>query len=253
MKARPAATYSRWRRAAATARDLTPGITSSASNITWPRNSKQLYFTEHFDGGSAVSQLDPASGQMERLWQGDESINPPFDDNGISMTVDGKSSVVIRNSWQKPPEIWAGRIGDWKPVTQENSQRKPLWGEAKSLHWTSDGFRVQGWLLYPSNFDASKKYPMVVAVHGGPASSLKPAWPRPGFNPDAALAAGLFRAAAQSARQLRTGREVRHGQRARFRRRRSARHPGGRGGSRPHRADRRRSAWASPAGATAAS
>ena len=43
------------------ARDLTPGMASSASNITWPRNSRQLYFTEHFDGGSAISQLDPAT------------------------------------------------------------------------------------------------------------------------------------------------------------------------------------------------
>jgi dipeptidyl aminopeptidase/acylaminoacyl peptidase len=175
-----------------TARNLTPGMTSSASNITWPRNSRQLYFTEHFDGGSAISSLDPATGQIERMWQGDESINPPFDDSGISMTADGKSSVVIRHSWQKPPEIWAGRIGDWKAVTHENSQRKPLWGEAKNLHWMSDGFRVQGWLLYPSQFDASKKYPMVVAVHGGPASSLKPAWPRPGFNPTLLSQQGYF-------------------------------------------------------------
>jgi dipeptidyl aminopeptidase/acylaminoacyl peptidase len=173
-------------------RNLTAGMGSSASNITWPKNSNRLYFTEHFDGGSAISQLDPASGQVERLWQGDESINPPFDDNGISMTADGKSSTVIRHSWQKPPEIWAGRIGDWKPVTHENSQRKPLWGEAKSLHWTSDGFRVQGWLLYPSQFDPSKKYPMVVAVHGGPASSLKPAWPRPGYNPTLLSQQGYF-------------------------------------------------------------
>jgi len=175
-----------------TPRNLTPGMASSASNLTWPRNSKQLYFTEHFDGGSAISQIDPASGQVERLWQGDESINPPFDDNGISMTADGKSSVVILHSWRKPPEIWAGRIGDWKAVTHENSQRKPLWGEAKSLHWSSDGFRVQGWLLYPSQFDPGKKYPMVVAVHGGPASSLKPAWPRPGFNPTLLSQQGYF-------------------------------------------------------------
>ena len=70
--------------------------------------------------------------------------------------------------------------------------RKPLWGEAKSLHWTNDGFRIQGWLLYPSGFDASRKYPMVVAVHGGPASSLKPAWPRPGYNPALLSQQGYF-------------------------------------------------------------
>jgi dipeptidyl aminopeptidase/acylaminoacyl peptidase len=174
------------------AKNLTPGMNSSASNITWPRNSTKFYFTQHSDGGSAISQLDPATGQIERLWQGDESINPPFDDSGISMTADGKSSAIIRHSWQKPPEIWAGRIGDWKAVTRENSQRKALWGEPKSLHWTSGGFGVQGWLLYPSRFDASKKYPMVVAVHGGPASSVKPSWPRPGFNPTLLSQQGYF-------------------------------------------------------------
>jgi len=174
------------------ARDLTPGMTSSASNITWPKNSKQLYFTEHFDGGSAISQLDAASGQTERLWQGDESINPPFDDRGISMSDDGKASVVIRHSFAAPPEIWSGRIGEWKAVTQENRQRKALWGEAKSLHWANDGFRIQGWLLYPANFDPARKYPMVVAVHGGPASSVKPSWPRPGFNPTLLSQQGYF-------------------------------------------------------------
>ena len=174
------------------ARDLTPGMASSASNISWPRKSKKLYFTEHFDGGSAVSQVDPATGQTERLWQGDESLNPPFEDAGISLSDDGSSSAVIRHSFQHPPEVWSGRIGDWKPVTNENRTRKALWGEAKSLHWTNDGFRIQGWLLYPSHFDASRKYPMVVAVHGGPASSVKPSWPRPGYNPVLLSQQGYF-------------------------------------------------------------
>src|ERR1035441_9788057 len=132
-----------------TPRNLTPGMASSASNISWPKDSKGLFFTEHYDGGSAISQLDPATGQVERLWQGDESINPPFDDTGISMTADGKSSAVIRNSFSAPPEVWSGRIGEWTQVTHENKLRKPLWGDAKGLHWTNDGFHIQGWLLYP--------------------------------------------------------------------------------------------------------
>ena len=175
-----------------TPRNLTPGMASSASNISWPKDSKGLFFTEHYDGGSAISQLDPATGQVERLWQGDESINPPFDDTGISMTADGKSSAVIRNSFSAPPEVWSGRIGEWIQVTHENKLRKPLWGDAKGLHWTNDGFHIQGWLLYPVPFDANKKYPLVVAVHGGPASSLKPAWPHPGFNPVLLSQQGYF-------------------------------------------------------------
>jgi dipeptidyl aminopeptidase/acylaminoacyl peptidase len=173
-------------------RDLTPGMASSASSICWPRKSAKLYFTEHFDGGSAISQIDVAAGLTERLWQGDESLNPPFEDSGISMTADGSATAVIRHSFQKPPEVWAGRIGDWKPVTHENRLRRPQWGEARSLHWTNDGFHIQGWLLYPGHFDPNRKYPMVVAVHGGPASSVKPAWPRPGYNPALLSQQGYF-------------------------------------------------------------
>jgi dipeptidyl aminopeptidase/acylaminoacyl peptidase len=175
-----------------TPRNLTPRMASSASNITWPQGSRRLSFTEHYEGGSAISQLDPATGEIERLWLGDESINPPFDDTGISMTADGKFSAVIRHSFAAPPEIWSGRIGEWTQVTHENRLRKPLWGQAKSLHWTNDGFPIQGWLLYPVVFDPNKKYPLVVAVHGGPASSLKPAWPRPGFNPVLLSQQGYF-------------------------------------------------------------
>jgi dipeptidyl aminopeptidase/acylaminoacyl peptidase len=174
------------------ARNLTPGMASSASNLAWPKKSARIYFTEHYDGGSAISELDPATGRTERLWQGDESINPPFEDSGISLSDDGKMTALIRHSWKNPPEVWRGPIGNWTQITQANSRIRPPWGEAKSLHWTSGGFRVQGWLLYPREYDAGKRYPMVVAVHGGPASSLKPAWPRPGFNPALLSQQGYF-------------------------------------------------------------
>jgi dipeptidyl aminopeptidase/acylaminoacyl peptidase len=167
-------------------------MASSASNIAWPKKSRKLYFTEHFDGGSAISEIDVSTGQAERLWRGDESINPPFDDSGISMTADGAASAVIGQSFAKPPEVWAGRIGQWKAVTQENRLRKPQWGEATSLHWTNEGFHVQGWLLSPSHVEPGRKYPLVVAVHGGPASSVKPAWPRPGYNPVLLSQQGYF-------------------------------------------------------------
>jgi dipeptidyl aminopeptidase/acylaminoacyl peptidase len=160
---------------------LTPGIASSVADIVAPKKSRYVYFSEHYDGGSAVSQIDPATGQIERLWKGDETIFT-MDGGGVSLSDDGKSSVVARNSWQRPPEVWSGPVGDWRKVTHANDDRLPLWGEQKSLHWKSDEFTVQGWLIYPKNFDPSKKYPMVVSVHGGPASSMKPNWPNPGFN-----------------------------------------------------------------------
>jgi dipeptidyl aminopeptidase/acylaminoacyl peptidase len=165
------------------ARNLTPGLRASPSGLTWPRESPQLFFTAHLDGGSAVSRLDPTTGRIDQLWQGDETISPANSDLGISLSRDAKMSALIRSSFTNPPEVWAGPIASWRQVTQGNRGRKAPWGEAKSLHWSNDGFPIQGWLLYPTGFDPARKYPLIVSVHGGPASSVKPAWPRPGFNP----------------------------------------------------------------------
>ncbi len=170
---------------------VTPGIQSSVADIVAPKKSKYVYFSEHYDGGSAVSQVDLATGQTERLWKGDETIFT-MDGGGVSVSDDGKSSAVTRTSWAKPPEVWTGTVGDWRAITHANQGKAPMWGETKSLHWTSDGFTVQGWLMYPKNFDASRKYPMVVSVHGGPASSMKPAWPNPGFNATLLSQQGYF-------------------------------------------------------------
>ncbi len=170
---------------------ITPGLASSVADIAAPKKSKYVYFSEHYDGGSAVSQVDLATGQVERLWKGDETIFT-MDGGGVSLSDDGASTAVTRNSCQRPPEVWAGRIGDWHLVTHANQAALPMWGEAKSLHWKTDEFNVQGWLIYPKNFDASKKYPMVVSVHGGPASSMKPSWPKPGFNATLLSQQGYF-------------------------------------------------------------
>jgi dipeptidyl aminopeptidase/acylaminoacyl peptidase len=57
-----------------------------------------------------------------------------------------------------------------------NDGLKPGWGKAESLSWKSDSFRVQGWLLFPKDYDEQKKYPLVVEVHGGPAAAAMARW-----------------------------------------------------------------------------
>ena len=53
---------------------------------------------------------------------------------------------------------------------------EPAWGKSVSVGWTSDSFHVQGWLLFPKDYDPAKKYPLIVEVHGGPASAVLPRW-----------------------------------------------------------------------------
>jgi dipeptidyl aminopeptidase/acylaminoacyl peptidase len=60
------------------------------------------------------------------------------------------------------------------------------------LHWKSDEYTIQGWLLYPQNYDPQKRYPMVVSIHGGPASARRPGWPGPSFDFSFLSAEGYF-------------------------------------------------------------
>ncbi len=161
------------------ARDLTPGRKTSPAWLRWSSNGK-LLITERVDGGSAVTTLNIADGSAETLWKADESIRAGSEDNSLSIAADGRTVSVVRSSWSRAPEVWAGPIGDWKQVTHVNGSAKSTWGEAKKLHWTSDGETVQGWLLYPTEYNATKRYPMIVSVHGGPASMKGPSWPGAG-------------------------------------------------------------------------
>lgn len=177
--------------AGGSAKDVTLGRKTSPSWLKWTADGK-LLMTERVDGGSAVAVLDTVSGTAETLWKADESIRAGSDDLSLSVAADGKTAAVIRASWARAPEVWTGRIGDWKPATGANAGAVANWGEAKKLHWQSGGVAVQGWLLYPKNFDAAKRYPMVVSVHGGPAAAKSPAWPVPGFDFSMFSAEGYF-------------------------------------------------------------
>ena len=165
-------------------RNLTPERKASPTWLRW-LPSGQILFTEHTDGGVGTALLDPSGMEVKPLWTEPSRL-------ALSVTPDGKNSAAIRQSFHNPPEVWAGPIGEWREITEVNRELHAFWGEAKSLHWMNEGFRVQGWLLFPRAFDAAKRYPLVVAVHGGPASVLESHWPSPWDYETMLAASGYF-------------------------------------------------------------
>lgn len=165
-------------------RDITPERKASPKWLTW-LPSGRILFTESTEGAIGVSSLDPASQDVKSLWT---------ENSGLSLSVsrDAKMSAVIRDSFEHPPEVWAGAIGEWKQVSHANGEMHPLWGPSKSLRWNNEGFRVQGWLLYPHDYDPARRYPLIVSVHGGPAGMLTSHWPATHDYPAAGAASGYF-------------------------------------------------------------
>jgi dipeptidyl aminopeptidase/acylaminoacyl peptidase len=158
----------------AEAKNLTPLRHGSPSWLRWT-STNRILFSETVDGGAAIATLDTSSLQTETLWKGDESIDAGS--SVVASSNDAKTVAVIRSSWTAPPAVWAGPLSQWTQRTHDNDSMKPTWGRTEKLHWASDNFNVEGWLMYPQNYDPAKKYPLVVSVHGGPAAAKRPAWP----------------------------------------------------------------------------
>jgi dipeptidyl aminopeptidase/acylaminoacyl peptidase len=150
--------------------DLTENRKSSPNWFQWSPSSKQILIGENVAGNSAITTLDVASGSTETLWKGAETV---------LFSGDAVTSAVVRSSWSQPPEVWDGPTGKWQQITRSNETQKRAWGEAKSIEWKNGGLDVQGWLLFPQPYDPAKRYPMLVSVHGGPASVVRASWPRP--------------------------------------------------------------------------
>jgi dipeptidyl aminopeptidase/acylaminoacyl peptidase len=174
------------------ARNVTPGIVASPAWLYWESPGKIL-FTGNIDGQAGVSRVDLSSGKISLLWTSLDRISTVAEgETALSLAADRQTSAVIRHSITHPPEIWAGPIGDWKQVTHVNDSIRPGWGQLKSLHWPNGDEKIQGWLMYPLNYDPNQRYPMVVVVHGGPAGVSHVGWPEAFFNTYELSAHGYF-------------------------------------------------------------
>jgi dipeptidyl aminopeptidase/acylaminoacyl peptidase len=160
--------------AGGTPKNLTPGLKASAAWLKW-LPSGRIIFTEQVDGGSGICSVDPTTGHVETLWKGGESIAGEVR-NGISIARDEKTIALVRQTFEQPPEIWTGPVAAWQPVTNANAQLPPQGGKAVCLHWKSDPFTIQGWLLYPKDYRENQRYPMLVMPHGGPAYQYQPSF-----------------------------------------------------------------------------
>ncbi|HEY0254658.1 MAG TPA: S9 family peptidase [Kofleriaceae bacterium] len=172
------------------AANRTPNRKTTPNAFAW-LSATQLLTVDYTPAGSALGTLDLGTGKSESTWSAEEYVHTGFRAN-FSASHDGKTIAILRSDYQHAPEIWIGPPNAPVQLTHLNDARKPMWGQAKTITWKSDGFAVSGHLLYPRNFDAAKRYPMIVWPHGGPAGIALPDWPGPQLEPAVMAGLGYF-------------------------------------------------------------
>jgi dipeptidyl aminopeptidase/acylaminoacyl peptidase len=150
--------------------DVTPGYKGSFNGIAWRGNLLLASVLAGADSG--VATIDPAARVANVLWKAPVTASGSRDGRFV-FSADGKVAASIHEDFEHAPRIVAGRLPELAPITRDNEDLAPQ-VKAQSVSWTNEGFSAQGWLLGPRTLQPGKKYPMIVQVHGGPASAVTP-------------------------------------------------------------------------------
>jgi dipeptidyl aminopeptidase/acylaminoacyl peptidase len=176
-----------------TPRNITPSIKSSIASFSWA-GPTTVIAAGYAQGSTQISRIDVHTGVESVQFIGDEhvSVGTIYGIAGVSASRNGEVTAAVHESYSSPPEIWTGTAGTSRQLTHSNSGVPSALGRGVSVKWKSGSFNVQGFLVYPTNFEATKKYPMIVQVHGGPSSSYKPLFYAPGSYEALESHAGYF-------------------------------------------------------------
>jgi dipeptidyl aminopeptidase/acylaminoacyl peptidase len=161
-------------------RDITPNIDGTPTFIAWLNNNR-IGLVEERRGRIRLPDFDVASateipGTADDLGEVTLSGGPIKDAVSFTFAHQQGTFALIKSSFQSPPEVYVGPGSDLQQLTHLNDAIKPVWGKSESIEWENEGFHVQGWLLYPADYDPSKKYPLIVSVHGGPSAAIGSSW-----------------------------------------------------------------------------
>jgi acylaminoacyl-peptidase len=134
------------------------------SNLAWSADSKKIYFTYADKGNTKLAATS---------LKGKHSIQAESLGRGYSVASDGRF-VFITTTPSIPSDLAVGKTDTkgTKNITSVNSDllgHKEL-GKVEEIWYKSslDGLDIQGWIIKPPGFNPSKKYPLIIKIHGGP-------------------------------------------------------------------------------------
>ena len=149
---------------------LTESIDRSVGDVAWARDGKSLYFATDNEGYRELYSVSIPEGKGTPAIK---QITQKLYITEFGLAPSGNQLVLCKTSIRQPAELW--RIdGDGKNLVQlthtnDASLAQLEMNALEEFQFKgAGGTSVHGFLLKPPFFDASKKYPMIYLVHGGP-------------------------------------------------------------------------------------
>ena len=155
--------------------NLTQHWDGTVSHFKWNADGKRIYFTAATQGTIQLFEVD-YPGLTKKLPVVKQITKGDFDVTGIIGQV-GNTLVVSRTDMNHASEIYTVDLakGEMKQLSHVNdavyNKIKPS-KVVRRMVTTSDNKQMLVWVIYPPDFDSSKKYPTLLYCQGGPQSPL---------------------------------------------------------------------------------
>ncbi|MDX1639014.1 MAG: S9 family peptidase [Balneolaceae bacterium] len=151
-------------------REVAAGFDENLNSFTWTEQG--IYATAYRKTTRPLLLLNPENGEVSQVYDGKRLI---YD---VSISDDGKRVAIRGRDGDELNEVYLGSTGNFelRKLTDYNSQLTG-WATVQSevISWESkDGAVIEGVLHKPQDYDPSKKYPLLVAIHGGPTGISLP-------------------------------------------------------------------------------
>ncbi len=153
-------------------RDVTADdIDTNVQRAMWMPDSKALIVSGH-KGTDAALWVKPLEGAAKRIDLGNVQPTQPF---WLDATISNTGAIAFTGSEaHHPTELYYMSSATAKPqrLTSYNDSVAALdLGNVQPVRWQSEGFEEDGVVTFPPGYDASKTYPLVLIIHGGPNSA----------------------------------------------------------------------------------
>ncbi|MDH3381237.1 MAG: prolyl oligopeptidase family serine peptidase [Flavobacteriaceae bacterium] len=155
--------------------NLTQHWDETVESFKWSEDGKVIYFIAPVDGTEQLFavEFNPKNKKLPVVKQITQGI---FNITGLVGQV-GNTMVVSRTTMNRATELHTVdlKAGTLKQLTTVNDELYKNIKESKTERryiTTTDGKKMLVWVIYPPDFDSSKKYPTLLYCQGGPQSAL---------------------------------------------------------------------------------
>jgi len=153
-------------------RVLTATLDRDVASPVWSPDSQGLFFFSDDRGNTGLHYV-PLDGPIKKI-AADLGSGMGASGGGATLSIAKNGSYAVTTSQVNRPgdiavSVTGGALRTLTAVNEDVFAGKKL-GIVEEIWYDSskDGRKVQGWIIKPPDFDPSKKYPMILEIHGGP-------------------------------------------------------------------------------------